>query len=89
MTISESPPPDHRGASLARFPVMAKPAKPAKLAASGKPRTGATAKIAHTPHRFDGKVVITTGAASGLGRATVLRLALEDAAIEGGQSCKY
>ena len=37
------------------------------------------APIAHTPHRFDGKVVITTGAAAGLGRATVLRLALEGA----------
>lgn len=37
------------------------------------------APIAHSPHRFDGKVVITTGAAAGLGRATVLRLALEGA----------
>lgn len=58
----------------------AKPAKPAKVAPGDKPRTGGPAQIAHTPHRFDGKVVITTGAASGLGRATVLRLALEGAA---------
>lgn len=51
----------------------------AKAATAGKSRTAARAKIAHTPHRFDGKVVITTGAAAGLGRATVLRLALEGA----------
>lgn len=37
------------------------------------------ADIPHTPNRFDGKVVVTTGAAAGLGRATVLRLALEGA----------
>lgn len=57
-----------------------KPAKPAKSsgpAAGDKPRAPAT--VAHTPHRFDGKVVVTTGAAAGLGRATVLRLALEGA----------
>ena len=62
---------------------------PAKAAPAGKPVVAPPAKIAHTPHRFDGKVVVTTGAAAGLGRATVLRLALEGAAIEGGQSCKY
>ena len=57
-----------------------KPAKPAKSsgpAAGDKPRAPAT--VAHTPRRFDGKVVVTTGAAAGLGRATVLRLALEGA----------
>ena len=52
---------------------------PAKAAPAGKPVVAPPAKIAHTPHRFDGKVVITTGAAAGLGRATVLRLALEGA----------
>jgi NAD(P)-dependent dehydrogenase (short-subunit alcohol dehydrogenase family) len=57
-----------------------KAASAAAMAASaGKPRPAARAKIAHTPHRFDGKVVVTTGAAAGLGRATVLRLALEGA----------
>lgn len=57
----------------------AKTAKPAKVAASAKPKAAAAAEIPHTPHRFDGKVVITTGAAAGLGRATALRLALEGA----------
>ena len=57
----------------------AKTAKPARVAASAKPKPAAAAEIPHTPHRFDGKVVITTGAAAGLGRATALRLALEGA----------
>lgn len=35
--------------------------------------------IPHQPGRYDGKVVIITGAASGLGKATALRLALEGA----------
>lgn len=63
-----------------------KPVSPSKTSTSGKapasgkaPRSKAPPPIAHTPHRFDGKVVITTGAAAGLGRATVLRLALEGA----------
>lgn len=62
-----------------------KPSKPAKdkstkiAKAASKAAKPAEAAIAHTPHRFDGKVVITTGAAAGLGRATVLRLALEGA----------
>ncbi|GAB3750361.1 glucose 1-dehydrogenase [Lysobacter olei] len=57
-----------------------KPASGKSPASSGKAaRSGSPAPIAHTPHRFDGKVVITTGAAAGLGRATVLRLAMEGA----------
>ena len=60
-------------------PTKSRAAKPAKEK-SAKPAVSATpTSIAHTPHRFDGKVVITTGAAAGLGRATVLRLALEGA----------
>ncbi len=55
----------------------ATPAEPAKARKSAQ--APAPSAIAHTPHRFDGKVVITTGAAAGLGRATVLRLALEGA----------
>ena len=35
--------------------------------------------IPHTPGRFEGRVVIITGAASGLGKATAERLALEGA----------
>lgn len=66
--------------SPAKSSPITKPAKPVKVALGDKPRTGGPAQFAHTPHRFDGKVVITTGAASGLGHATVLRLAMEGAA---------
>lgn len=56
------------------------PVRPTRSSASGKATNStAPAHIAHSPHRFDGKVVITTGAAAGLGRATVLRLAMEGA----------
>jgi len=69
--------------STAKASANGKPSRPeksTKSVAGGKPRTAAPAKVAHTPHRFDGKVVVTTGAAAGLGRATALRLALEGAA---------
>lgn len=61
-----------------KTPASGKSSPSDKTPASGKTPPN-DAPIAHTPHRFDGKVVITTGAASGLGRATVLRLALEGA----------
>jgi meso-butanediol dehydrogenase/(S,S)-butanediol dehydrogenase/diacetyl reductase len=35
----------------------------------------------HLPRRFEGKVAFVTGAASGIGRATALRLAAEGAAV--------
>ncbi len=68
----------HRQGFRERQGVQAR--KTTKFAAGDKPRARAPAKFAHTPHRFDGRVVITTGAAAGLGRATVLRPALEGAA---------